>query len=639
MDTKSVGAETETGLGDFRRETYTVKVELKPSQLDSKYVEKLKDQLRSTYENKCHPLMGYIKKGSITLLKKSSGDIIGSQFTGTPTFNLTFSCLTTRPMKGSVLVCVVNKKNATGLLAIPRGGLPYVVVVSRGLETDEHNQALIDSVKVQDTIEIVVEDSQLNPSDRKNRTVRYLIIGRINKTNLANEKVVSLPSLNPTEIIADIHYVDDTSENAAWTERTDYTNNSGAHKVYLELARIKLQKADLDERAKKIGIVKDSRFRGTFWDRVKVMINDYELVDELSTMERFSVSRAFYKMHEMIQEQNDMFSLNPTHKIRVLNIAESPGGFIQALIFNRKYNLIGLGSNYADNYYAVSIKEREDVKLWNSLQQKTTEAAAKFPEYSTVSFDQIDSVVIDNEVAGKATVHLVPETHADLTKLETIDYLLDVCKFRDNKADIVTADGGIDVSDFPHLQEIAHYKLFFGEVLTALSTQAHGGTFVLKLFDIFTEFTAKLVGLVSMFYTNTHLYKPFTSRQANSEKYLICTEFNGIPESTLSVLRSIMTDWPAGDSLKGPFVTSVFNIDLTSMIDQLRTYNTQFAEIEIHNITDGLERGSQWLDLFAEKKHDEIKGMLDARKAIQKTESEKFIAALHLDLKSKAGDH
>lgn len=626
-------AAAETGLGDFRRETYTVKVELKPSYLDSNYIERLKEQLRMTYENKCHPQMGYIKKGSVTLIKKSSGDILGSQFTGTPTFSLTFSCLTTRPLKGSVLVCLVTKKNTTGILAIPRGGLPYIVIVPRNLEMDEHNQALIDSVKVQDTIEIVIEDSQLNPRDKKNNTAKYHIIGRINKTNLANEKVVRLPSLNPVDIIGDIRVVDNVADYPAWKERTEYTNNAGAYKVYPELERVKAKKAELDAEASKLEM-KGRRRDETFWDRVKVMINDYELVDELSTMARFSVSRAFYKMHEMIKEQNDIFGLNPPHDIRVLNIAESPGGFIQALIYNRKYNISGSGRDKVDNYYAVSLRERADVTLWNTLQQKTTEAAKKFEEYKTVTWDRLTADTLetaDGTTQGAPTIHFVHESHADLTKLSTIDYLLDTCQFKTSKADIITADGGIDVSSHPHLQEIAHYKLFFGEVLTALSTQAHGGTFVLKLFDIFTEFTAKLVGLVSMFYTNIYIYKPYTSRQANSEKYLICTEFNGVPDQTLHTLRKILTEWPADDA----FVTSVFGLDITAMLEPLRAYNTQFAAIEIHNVNDGLERGEKWLDDYKAHKFSEITAMLEARRAIQTTESEKFLTEmleLELDL-------
>ena len=51
--------------------------------------------------------------------------------------------------------------------------------------------------------------------------------------------------------------------------------------------------------------------------------------------------------------------------------------------------------------------------------------------------------------------------------------------------------------------------------------QKYGGTFVLKIFDIFTEPTIDFLYLLSSLYKNVFIMKPETSRIANSEKYII----------------------------------------------------------------------------------------------------------------------
>ena len=67
--------------------------------------------------------------------------------------------------------------------------------------------------------------------------------------------------------------------------------------------------------------------------------------------------------------------------------------------------------------------------------------------------------------------------------------------------------------------------LILGEIFTAVSIQKKGGHFVCKFLDMYTNFTIKLVYLISSFYNNVTLYKPYTSRQSNSERYVIAKDF------------------------------------------------------------------------------------------------------------------
>ena len=52
-----------------------------------------------------------------------------------------------------------------------------------------------------------------------------------------------------------------------------------------------------------------------------------------------------------------------------------------------------------------------------------------------------------------------------------------------------------------------------------------GGHFVLKIFDIFTQGTLDLLYLLSISYEKIYIVKPFSSRTANSEKYIFCKNY------------------------------------------------------------------------------------------------------------------
>ena len=116
----------------------------------------------------------------------------------------------------------------------------------------------------------------------------------------------------------------------------------------------------------------------------------------------------------------------------------------------------------------------------------------------------------------------------NLISLENFRYC--AAKYK-NKMEVVTADGGFDFSvDFNNQENIAT-QLILSEVFYALALQKQGGTFILKIFDIFHKPTIDILYLLSYYYTNVTIMKPYTSRVANSEKYVICQGFK-IADST-----------------------------------------------------------------------------------------------------------
>ncbi|TWW68869.1 cap-specific mRNA (nucleoside-2'-O-)-methyltransferase 1 isoform X1 [Takifugu flavidus] len=84
------------------------------------------------------------------------------------------------------------------------------------------------------------------------------------------------------------------------------------------------------------------------------------------------------------------------------------------------------------------------------------------------------------------------------------------------------ADGGFSVEGQENIQEILSKQLLLCQFLTALSTLRTGGHFVCKTFDLFTPFSVGLVYLLYLCFERVSLFKPVTSRPANSERYVVC---------------------------------------------------------------------------------------------------------------------
>lgn len=91
------------------------------------------------------------------------------------------------------------------------------------------------------------------------------------------------------------------------------------------------------------------------------------------------------------------------------------------------------------------------------------------------------------------------------------------------------ADGGFSVEGQENIQEILSKQLYLCQFVTALKILRTNGSFVCKLFDLFTPFS---VGLVYLMYKSFHqiaIIKPNSSRPANSERYIVCK--NKLPET------------------------------------------------------------------------------------------------------------
>ncbi|KAK2113877.1 Cap-specific mRNA (nucleoside-2'-O-)-methyltransferase 1 [Saguinus oedipus] len=84
------------------------------------------------------------------------------------------------------------------------------------------------------------------------------------------------------------------------------------------------------------------------------------------------------------------------------------------------------------------------------------------------------------------------------------------------------ANGGFSVEGQENLQEILSKQLLLCQFLMALSIVQTGGFFICKTFDLFTPFSVGLVYVLYFRFERVCLFKPITSRPANSERYVVC---------------------------------------------------------------------------------------------------------------------
>ena len=231
------------------------------------------------------------------------------------------------------------------------------------------------------------------------------------------------------------------------------------------------------------------------WDNTKKYTNPYEFIhtNVPNTKNSISkikpISRAFFKLIEIynthhLLPQNDI-------PLKSFHLAEGPGGFIEATTYLR--------TNSNDKYYGMTLIEDKNINIpgWN----KVDFLLKKYPNIELVTG------------ADKT---------GDLYKEENLKYII---QKHAHSMDIVTADGGFDFSADFNKQEQLAFRLIFTQVIYALVMQKKNGHFVLKIFDIFEDCTIDILYLLSSFYEKVIIMKPYTSRYANSEKYVVCKYF------------------------------------------------------------------------------------------------------------------
>lgn len=292
------------------------------------------------------------------------------------------------------------------------------------------------------------------------------------------------------------------------------------------------------------------------WNKAKKLSNPYELVtvngtnvfkdEEYYTENNIPLSRAFFKLIEIILEIDiipDTYRKTPGV---IANIAEGPGGFVEALYKYRSQN------GFNDFFYCITLfSEKKNIPGWEQLYRRKK--------------------------------HFLHNKHVTLKTgdIYNINDIINYSKyFKNKKAWLVTCDGGFDYSNDFNNQEINSFKIIFAELTTSLYILEEGGSMICKMFDLFTKCSIQIIYLFTLLFKNVYITKPVTSRPANSEKYIVSTGFKGVTDIFISSMLDCIKKWDI--KCKDSFE---FNIPIPqSFIKDCEYINIFFSNNQKNNI-------------------------------------------------------
>ena len=289
------------------------------------------------------------------------------------------------------------------------------------------------------------------------------------------------------------------------------------------------------------------------WDIFKKYTNPYEYIHTPIPGHKHSISqykplsRSFFKMIEILNVHRliDEYKMHP---IKTFHLAEGPGGFIEAVRYRRSK------AEQPDMFYGMTlIDTNEHVPGWKK--------SSEFVSHPDVCI----------ETGADGTGNLM---HTD-----NFDYC---CDRYGGQMDLVTGDGGFDFSVNFNEQEQQATKLVFAQMIYGIMMQKKHGSFVLKIFDMFNRPTLEIVYLLCSLYKKVMIYKPHTSRYANSEKYIVCIDFL---YDSLEPLRGLFRSRLHEMSENSDPVQSLLDKDMSLVfVSKVEEINAILGQYQIENI-------------------------------------------------------
>jgi DNA-directed RNA polymerase subunit E'/Rpb7 len=145
----------------------TERILVPPKHLNNNINDFIQKELIQKVEEKCID-EGYIKKDSIKIIKKSIGELLGSQFNGYITYNVLYKALVCHPKNGDLIKCKVKFINKLGILG---NNGPLTIIIGRQFH---QNQEMIDKILQGDIIEIEVIASKFSLNDKEIKIISKL---------------------------------------------------------------------------------------------------------------------------------------------------------------------------------------------------------------------------------------------------------------------------------------------------------------------------------------------------------------------------------------------------------------------------------------------------------------------------------
>jgi DNA-directed RNA polymerase subunit E'/Rpb7 len=168
---------------------FKTSIELTPYELIDDFNAIIKDKLQSKLEGIC-TRYGYIKPGTLEIVRRSSGKFIKQHFNGHIHFDMICKGEVCNPPKGLIVEAQVKNKNTLGLLAegmmvIDNEKIPILDIIIPKKAAGILSEVNIDDIEIGDSVNVMIMGKRFQLNDTK-----ISIIGRCvrQKTNKEFDK-------------------------------------------------------------------------------------------------------------------------------------------------------------------------------------------------------------------------------------------------------------------------------------------------------------------------------------------------------------------------------------------------------------------------------------------------------------------
>jgi len=148
---------------------FKTSIQLAPSELAElgvSFEKTLLDKLKATHENIC-TRFGYVRHGSLKIIKRSAGNFIKQHFNGYIKFELLCRAEVCNPVKGNVYEAVVRNKNALGVRAEALvDGISVLDIIIPKRSAGIQSEISLDELQNDDVVYVKVLSKKYQLNDR-----------------------------------------------------------------------------------------------------------------------------------------------------------------------------------------------------------------------------------------------------------------------------------------------------------------------------------------------------------------------------------------------------------------------------------------------------------------------------------------
>jgi DNA-directed RNA polymerase subunit E'/Rpb7 len=164
----------------FHKNTTGDRIHIHPRFLHANLDEAITSQIQKKVEGICNR-DGYVKKKSVTLLKRSIGSASSNDTNGYVTFDVLYSIDICNPTTNEIYPCIIKKSNKMGFLAEPlEKPNPLVIVIAK---QHVENKDLLNSIQEGDYVSVKIIGARFDLGDDKISVVGT-VLSRLNKDDI-----------------------------------------------------------------------------------------------------------------------------------------------------------------------------------------------------------------------------------------------------------------------------------------------------------------------------------------------------------------------------------------------------------------------------------------------------------------------